>query len=365
MFSVWPTKIKMENLINSVSFAELILETLDQNLTEDKKCLLFGLGVNDPKGVFGTTIGLSTKFGESRVFETPTSENAMTGVGVGLAISGYKPIMVHQRLDFFLLAMDQLVNNAAKWHFMFGGGKSVPLTIRLILGRGWGQGPTHSQNLHSWFTHIPGLKVVMPAFAADVKALLNASISDPNPVIFIEDRWLHNQVTLREKVVRNIDLGVANVLKPGEDVTLISSGYMTILGVQACAFAERIGLNVEHIDLRTLKPLDENTIFNSIKKTGRVLVVDSGSEFNSYAAYVISRIVENCFEYLKTPPKILASYDVPEPTSHGVIGDFKINSSDILVSLCEITSRELPGNIIKEMHLPIYDIPDSTFTGPF
>ena len=145
---------------STTDFAQQIKEGLDEVLATDPSTLIMGLGVTDPKGVFGTTLGLSEKYGPNRVIETPTSENAITGIGVGLAITGYRPIMVHQRLDFFLLAMDQLVNSAAKWHYMFGGQQSVPITIRLITGRGWGQGPTHSQNLHSWFTHIPGLKVV-------------------------------------------------------------------------------------------------------------------------------------------------------------------------------------------------------------
>jgi len=166
---------------NTTDFAEQIKEGLDEVLGTDQKSLIMGLGVTDPKGVFGTTLGLFDKYGPRRVIETPTSENAMTGIGVGLAITGYRPIMVHQRLDFFLLAMDQLVNSAAKWHYMFGGQQSVPLTIRLITGRGWGQGPTHSQNLHTWFTHIPGLKVVMPAFASDAKNVVSCINSGSEP----------------------------------------------------------------------------------------------------------------------------------------------------------------------------------------
>lgn len=147
------------------SFANEIRDGLDQALAEDPSVLVFGLGVPDPKGVFGTTLDLQEKYGEKRVFDMPTSENAMTGIAIGAALGGFKPVLTHQRLDFALLSMDQLVNNAAKWHFMFGGKRSVPITIRMILGRGWGQGPTHSQNLQSWFAHIPGLKVVMPALA--------------------------------------------------------------------------------------------------------------------------------------------------------------------------------------------------------
>ena len=207
-----------------------ILRVLDRNLYENPKFLISGLGVSDPKGVFGTTFGLSEKYGSHRVLETPTSENAMTGIGVGLAISGFQPLMVHQRLDFFILAMDQLVNSAAKWHFMFGGQSSVPITIRLITGRGWGQGPTHSQNLHSWFAHIPGLKVVMPSFASEVASLLQASIDDPNPVIFIEDRWIHNQQVdaMDPRIEKPIELGKARVCKSGTQITVVSSGYMSI-----------------------------------------------------------------------------------------------------------------------------------------
>jgi len=146
-----------------IKFKDSINLALDHSLRSNKRLICFGLGVNDPYRFFETTKNLLEKYGENRVFETPTSENAMTGIGIGLAINNYPCVMMHQRLDFFLLAMDQLVNNAAKWHFMYGGKKSVPITIRLIIGKGWGQGPTHSQSLQSWFAHIPGLKVVMPS----------------------------------------------------------------------------------------------------------------------------------------------------------------------------------------------------------
>ena len=175
-----------------ISFVKAVNEALFIAMKKEKKVICFGLGIDDPKRIFGTTIGLKEKFGKNRVFDTPTSENALTGVAIGAGLVGYRSIMVHQRLDFFLLAMDQLVNGAAKWHFMFGGQNYVPLTIRLIIGRGWGQGPTHSQNLQAWFAHIPGLKVVMPATARDAKGLLLSSIFDNNPVVFLEHRWLHN-----------------------------------------------------------------------------------------------------------------------------------------------------------------------------
>ena len=167
--------------MRKLTYAQAINEALSIAMKESDEVITYGLGVPDPKGVFSTTLGLQEKFGPERVFDTPNSENAMTGIGIGAAINGFRPVMVHQRVDFFLLAMDQLVNNAAKWNFMFGGENKVPITIRLIIGHGWGQGPTHSQNLHSIFSHIPGLKVVMPSSAYDAKGLLLESIFGNKP----------------------------------------------------------------------------------------------------------------------------------------------------------------------------------------
>src|SRR3990167_7185148 len=170
--------------MRQITFTAAINEALHIAMQENNKVLCYGLGSDDPKTIFGTTQNLQDRFGVHRVFDIPTSENAMTGVAVGLALGGYRSVMTHQRLDFFLLAMDQLVNSAAKWHYMFGGQNSIPIVIRLIMGRGWGQGPTHSQNLQSWFSHIPGLKVVTPTSAYDAKGLMLASIRDNNPVVF-------------------------------------------------------------------------------------------------------------------------------------------------------------------------------------
>ncbi len=176
------------------NFSEAIREALFVAMEADSGVLCYGLGVTDPKGVFGTTMGLEEKFGSNRVFDMPTSENAMTGIGIGASLNGFRPVLTHQRLDFALLSLDQIINNAAKWRFMFGGARGVPITIRMIIGRGWGQGPTHSQNLQALFGHIPGLKVVMPSTAKDAKGLLLSSIFDPDPVIFLEHRWLHSMV---------------------------------------------------------------------------------------------------------------------------------------------------------------------------
>ena len=167
-----------------LTFIKAINEALTIAMLADNSVICYGLGVNDPKGIFGTTLGLEEKFGKERVFDIPSSENAMTGVAIGASLNGIRPVMTHQRLEFFILAMDQLINSAAKWHYMFDGNASIPITIRLIVGQGWGNGPTHSQSLQAWFAHIPGIKVIMPATAADAKGLLLSSIFDNNPVIF-------------------------------------------------------------------------------------------------------------------------------------------------------------------------------------
>ena len=351
---------------NRSNFALQIHECLNENLQRDSKFIVMGLGVNDPKGVFGTTTDLSNKYGSDRVVETPTSENAMTGIGVGLAISGFRPLMVHQRLDFFLLAMDQLVNSAAKWHYMFGGQQSVPITIRLIIGRGWGQGPTHSQNLHAWFTHIPGLKVVMPAFARDVKQLLQSSIDDPNPVLFIEDRWCHVQEVDRNEISNTkLALGKAEVVKEGLDITIVSAGFSTIQSLQAVSVLEKNGINAELIDLKSLKPLDLDTIARSIQKTGRLLVVDSGPPISSFASEIISIVSRKYFSSLKQAPQMITAPDVPEPTSHGVIGEFKFDSSTIATAIGKMLSRELNPEYIKALRKFPIDVPNSDFKGPF
>jgi len=216
-----------------VNYVKAVNEALHIAMESDAKVITFGLGVDDPKCIFGTTAGLKEKFGSERVFDMPVSENALTGVAIGASLNGIRPVMSHQRLDFFLLGMDQLVNNASKWFYMFGGKRSVPITIRLILGRGWGQGPQHSQNLQAWFAHIPGLKVVMPVTPYDAKGLLLSSIFDDNPVIYLEHRWLHNLEGEVPEGDYRVPIGKAHVIKQGEDLTIVSLSYMTIEALHA------------------------------------------------------------------------------------------------------------------------------------
>jgi len=349
------------------TYAEAINNALHIAMKKDKNMLCYGLGINDPKNIFSTTKNLEKNFGKNRVFDIPTSENALTGVSIGAALNGVRSVVSHQRLDFFLLAMDQLVNAAAKWYYMFGSKKSVPITIRLIIGRGWGQGPTHSQNLQSWFNHIPGLKVVMPTFADDAKGLLLSSIFDPNPVIFLEHRWLHNTSARYIQGNYRVQIGKSKICKKGKDITIVSMSYLTIEALAAAKYLDnKFKIKSEVIDLRSIKPLDWNTLFKSVKKTGKLLVLDTGAATGSVAGEIIARISIKCFKNLKVAPSRIAMPDFPEPTSVALTKNFYINSKDIVLEVLKILNLKKNKTINKELlqKMPS-DVPGTWFKGPF
>lgn len=350
--------------MRNITFAKAINEALETALRIDNSVIKYGLGVTDPYGVFGTTVGLEEKFGSDRVFDMPTAENGMTGVAIGAAIGGLKPIMTHQRLDFFLLAMDQLVNNAAKWNFMFGGNSNVPITIRLIIGRGWGQGPTHAQSLQSWFAHIPGLKVVMPTTVQDAKGLLLESIFDPNPVIFLEHRWLHNMIgTVSEDDSFRVPIGKCEILREGNDITLVSMSYMNIEAIHAAKELEKYAISCEIIDIKTISPIDWDTICNSVEKTKRVIVLDTASEFGSISSDIISYVSMKYFDILKLPPKIVALPNIHSPTSYSLTKEYYKDAKDIVLSIAEMFGISVDlNNFLNRSH---HDIPGDWFKGPF
>lgn len=348
-----------------ITFASAINEAIHESMTKDSNIICYGLGVTDPKAVFDTTSGLEAQFGSDRVFDMPTSENAMTGIAVGASLSGLRPIMTHQRLDFFLLAMDQLINSASKWHYMYGCQQSVPITIRLILGRGWGQGPTHSQNLQAWFAHIPGLKVVMPTTPEDAKGLLTASIFDPNPVVFLEHRWLHSAKGVVPEGFYSKPLGKARLAKEGSDVSIISISYMTIEALHAAEYLGNLGISCEVIDLLTIRPLDWDAVFTSVKKTGRILVLDTGFTTGSVAGEIVARVSMDCFSSLKTRPTRLAMPDMPEPTSPALTKGFYVRTADIAKEILLMFNKDT-SKVDQELPEPIpHDVPGDWFKGPF
>ena len=350
--------------MRSLTYAEAINEAMHIAMQRDDKVLCYGLGVDDPKCIFGTTKDLQNRFGEERVFDMPTSENAMTGVGVGVALARYRPVMVHQRLDFFLLAMDQLVNSAAKWHYMFGGQMSVPIVIRLILGRGWGQGPTHSQNLQSWFAHIPGLKVVAPASARDAKGLMLASICDDNPVVFLEHRWLHNSESDVPEEDYRTPLGTAKVVRSGSDVTIVGMSYMMVEALRAAEFLEKKGISCEVIDLRTIRPIDWKPILRSVSKTSRLIALDSAMPTCSVSSEIIARVSLDGFNSLSQAPIRIANPDNPEPTSYGLTKGYHPNALTIIKEVERMFKRslDLSDFVVTNQH---HDVPGDWFRGPF
>lgn len=352
-------------MTGNLTFAQAIRDALFQAFELDPRVICFGLGVTDPKGIFGTTLGLEDRFGSRRVFDVPTSENALTGIGVGAALRGYRPVMVHQRLDFFLLAMDQLVNNAAKWFYMFGGQSPVPITIRLILGRGWGQGPTHSQALHAWFAHVPGLKVVMPTFAEDAKGLLLSSIFDDNPVVFLEHRWLHGIQSAVPAGDMRIPLGKARVMQRGRDITIVSMSYMTVEAMHAIEYLQAAGISCELIDLRTIKPLDWETILGSIGKTGRLLALDIGSETGSVAGEIVARASIECFASLRSAPRRLAMPDCPVPTSPALTEGLYSRSEHITRAVAAMLGVNIDSAPLVTRRTWPHDVPGEWFKGPF
>ena len=348
-----------------MTFANAINEALTEAMTLDPDVICYGLGVPDPKGVFGTTMGLQEKFGDDRVFDMPTSENAMTGIGIGASLYGLRPVITHQRLDFALLSMDQLVNNAAKWRFMFGDQRGVPLTVRMILGRGWGQGPTHSQNLQAWFAHVPGLKVVMPATAEDAKGLLLSAIFDPDPVVFLEHRWLHN---LRGEVPDGdcrIPLGKSALLRTGVDVTVVAMSYMTIEALHAVDHLSAQGVNCDLIDLRCVRPLDWQAIEASVNRTGRLLVLDTGNLTGSISGEIVARVTVNCWDALKCAPQRLAMPDYPEATSPALTEGYHVRAEHIAEKVGCMLSCDVEFSHLAQQRKHPHDVPGDWFTGPF
>lgn len=348
-----------------LKFFEAIREALDLSMERDPGVYVIGLGVPDPKGIFGTTLGLAEKYGNRRVLDMPTSESALTGVAIGSALVGMRPVMTHQRIDFTLYAIDQLVNHAAKWRYMFGGETKVPLVVRMIIGRGWGQGAQHSQSLQAWFAHVPGLKVVMPSTAYDVKGLLITSIEDDNPVIFIEHRWLYNISGYVPEGIYRVPLGKARVIREGKEVTIVATSYMTLEAIRAAEWLERRGVLAEVVDVRTLKPLDEELILDSVRKTGRLLVADTGWKTLGFGAELLARAAEEVLHELKCPPSRVSLPDCPTPATPALATSFYPRAIHIFGTVVKMLGLQVEDSILETISGTPLDVPDPGFRGPF
>lgn len=319
-----------------LSYSLAINEAFHQMMSSDESVFLIGQGVKSPWYVGNTAQGLLERFGPERVIDTPVSENAMTGAAVGAAIVGMKPIIVHPRMDFMLYAIDPIINEAANWHYMNGGKTSVPMVIWGIINRGGEQAAQHSQSFHAMFAHIPGLKVVMPSTSYDAKGLMIEAIKDPNPVIFIDDRWLYGYEEIVPEEVYGVEIGKGIVRKEGKDVTLVAASFMACESMEAVRELGKEGIDVEFIDPRTVKPIDQDLIFKSVMKTGRLLIVDGGWKTCGFAAEISAMVSENIFEYLKMPIKRVTLPDCPAPASAELEKVFYRYSRDIIEAVKQI-----------------------------
>ena len=316
--------------MRKISYVEAINEALHQMIEKNENVFLIGQGVTSPWYVGATTVGLIDRFPE-RVIDTPVSENGITGAAVGAALAGMRPILVHPRMDFMYYAMDQIANHAANWYYMFGGQLSVPITIWGIINRGGEQAAQHSQALQAMFTHIPGLKVVMPSTAYDAKGLLVACIEDENPVVYIDDRWLYDFVGEVPEEIYSVPIGKGIVRRNGKDVTVVATSYMVQEAMKAAESLEKEGIYIEVIDLRSLKPLDEYIIFESVKKTGRLIISDGGWKTCGVGAEISARIAESTiFKRLKAPIMRVSLPDTPAPASSALEKVYYKNVEDIV-----------------------------------
>ena len=298
-----------------LTFAQAVREALAEEMRRDSRVCILGEDVAEAGTPFKVLSGLVEEFGTSRVIDTPISEAGFTGLGVGAAMTGVRPVIDIMFGDFLTLAMDQLVNQAAKIHYMSGGKWKVPLVLRTTLGATRRSAAQHSQSLHAWVSHVPGLKVAMPSTPYDAKGLLKASIRDDNPVVFFEDKMMYKLKGLVPEEEYTIPLGVADVKRAGKDITLVATSSMVQVALAAAELLEKIGISAEVIDPRTMWPLDERTLIESAKKTSRVIVIDEGYGRYGVTSEIASVIAEGAFYSLEAPVKRMGAMHVPIPFS--------------------------------------------------
>jgi len=301
--------------MREISYLEAVREAMTQEMRRDERVFFMGEDIGVYGGAFGVSSGMLEEFGKERVIDTPISELGIAGALVGAAITGMRPIGEIMFMDFMTLAMDQLVNQAAKIHYMFNGQVSVPLVMRSPIGSGAGAAEQHSQSLENWYAHVPGLKVVMPTTPYDVKGLLISSIRDNNPVIFFEPKLLYKKaIGPVPEESYTIPLGVADVKREGFDLTVVATGMMVPRTLEAAKVLAEEGVDIEVIDPRTLHPLDTETIIQSVIKTGKLLIVHEAAKFSGYGGEVAAMVAESeAFAYLDAPIRRLAGRDIPIP----------------------------------------------------
>ena len=328
--------------MREITYAEAIREAMSEEMRRDENVYLLGEDVGPYGGAFGVSVGMMDEFGEERVRDTPISEAVIAGAAAGSAVTGMRPIAELMFMDFSTIAMDAIVNQAAKMRYMFGGKAQVPFVLRCPAGSGTGAAAQHSQSLEAWFCHIPGLKVVAASTPYDVKGLLKSSIRDNNPVIFVEQKLLYRVKGEVPEEEYTIPLGKADIKREGKDVTVVTYGRMLQRVLGAAEEAEKDGISVEVVDPRTLVPLDTETIIKSVMKTGRLIVVNEAVKTGSFAGEIVSRVVESeAFDYLDSEVIRLSGKDTPIPYNPKLEASVVPNKDDIKEAIYKAMGKEL------------------------
>ena len=342
------------------TFKDALNLAICQEMERDETVFIYGIGVPDHKKVFGTTANLVEKFGENRCFDTPLSEDSLTGMALGAAINGMRPILVHMRVDFSLLAMNQLINQISSFRYVSNGKLKVPVVIRNIIGRGWGQGCQHTKTLQSLFAHIPGLKVVMPTTIEDAKGITAAAIRDDNPVMLLEHRWLYSQEGEVEEKPFVLPLNKANKIRNGKDVTVIATSWMNVEALKAAEILFKRGVEVEIIDARCISFVDIETIAKSICKTGRCIIADCDWAHCGFSAEVAAQVYHTCGSYLTDRLIRLGFAHTPCPTARHLENEFYPNAINIIREIENLMGLERENLDSEEF----YDY-ENKFKGPF
>ena len=343
----------------SITFAEALNLALVREMESDPDVFVFGLDVPDHKRIFGSTRGLVEKFGAERCFGTPLSEDAMTGVALGAAIAGLRPVHVHIRADFVLLGMNQIGNMLSNLRYMSGGRLSSPLVIRAVIGRGWGQSAQHSKSMHGVFAHFPGLKVVLPTTPQDGYSLLRSAIRDDNPVLFLEHRWLYDIAGVVDEEEK-IPLGLPTVRRSGDAVTVVCTSWMNVEALKAAEVLSRRGIQVEVVDVRTVSPLQSDLISASVRKTKNCIIADYDWAFCGFGAELAAVVSHDCFASLERPVRRLGFAHVPCPTTRPLENLFYPSALTIIRTVEEMF--ELETSDVSGENFYTYE---DRFKGPF
>lgn len=346
--------------MSKITYCEALNKALFEMMNHHNNMVVYGIGVPDHTQIFGSLKGIYDRFGNTRCFDTPLSEDCLAGFGLGAAIGGLKPVFINIRVDFLVLALNQIINMISSYQYLLPSRRPLPFVIRAIIGRGWGQGCQHSKSLQSIFAHIPGLKVVMPTTPQDAYGLFCSSVEDNNPIIFIEHRWLYWQEG--EVVEANIvPLGRGQILRTGKDITIVATSWMNVEALKAAEILKRKqGIEVEIVDPRTISPLDENIIVNSVQKTGRCIVADNDWNFCGFSAEVAALVSTECFGNLKSPVGRIGFTPTPCPTARHLENGFYPNAATLIFCIermLGLSSTDLEG---EEFYSH-----ENRFKGPF